>query len=76
MMGAMETRMCRRLTRKAYLWAGGGLMWGILQAVGLINFNQILFEFLSQFLSLLTRALLGGDPSLFGLGIGRQGRLA
>jgi hypothetical protein len=67
--------MTRRLVRGAYLWASGGLMLGILQAIGLMNFNQIFFEFLSQFLSLLTRALLGGDPSLFGLGIGQQGRL-
>lgn len=68
--------MIRRMVLKAYWWASGGVMLGILQAIGLINFNQIFFEILSQFLSLLARALLGGDPSLFGLGLGRGGRLA
>lgn len=67
--------MIRRLVRGAYLWASGGLMLGIIQAIGLVNLNQLFFEFLAQFLTLLTRALLGGDPSLFGLGIGQQGRL-
>lgn len=55
--------MSARLIRRLYLVANGGLMFGLLQAFGMVNFNNILFEFLLTFATLLVTALLGADPT-------------
>jgi hypothetical protein len=57
--------MSLRLIRRLYLLSSGAALLGILQALGQVNFNQILFQFLSGLASLLVTIFLGGDPSLF-----------
>ncbi len=50
------------LRRKLALLSSGGLLLSILQSAGAIDFNNILFTFLAQLLSLLVSLLLGGNP--------------
>lgn len=40
----------------------GGATFGIINAAGDVNLNQVLFEFLIQWLSVLVALLFGADP--------------
>lgn len=51
--------MSSKLMRKLYLLSSGGVTFGLLQAWGMIDFNNILFEFLLTFATLIITALLG-----------------
>ena len=43
--------------------ATGGLLLGLLQGVAGISYNDVLFEFLLRWLSVLAAVLFGGDLS-------------
>lgn len=45
--------------------ATGGLVLGFLQAAGSVSYNEILFEFLFRWISLLVALVFGGDSSNF-----------
>jgi len=47
--------------------AVGGVLFSIPQAFSAVDFNQIWFQFLATFLSLLVRLLFGGDVSDVGM---------
>lgn len=41
----------------------GGVLLGVLQGLGMVNFAQLITDLLSQWLSILVALLLGVDPS-------------
>lgn len=53
----------RRWTARA---AQGAIVFGFLTAFNQVNFNNILFSFLSSLLNLLIAGLLGGDLGRLG----------
>jgi hypothetical protein len=62
-----------RRTRWFRTWVAlshGALMPGILQALGMVDFNNILFQFLATILSTLVAVLLGGDLGDVQAGLG------
>jgi|GEM_PF-6311676 len=55
--------MYKWMNRARFLAPGAALL-GLLQAANMIDFNQILFQFLAQFLSLFVAVLFGNTSSL------------
>lgn len=54
-----------RIRRGLAALTPGAVLFSLAGAFALVNYNQILVAFLTQFLSVLVAALLGGDPSEF-----------
>lgn len=61
--------MRRNLMTKVRLLAAGGVMLGLLQAGGGVNFAEILFEFLLSWVSILVNTVLGGNVGQLSGGI-------
>lgn len=61
--------MRRYLLMKVRLLAAGGVMLGLLQSAGGINFADILFEFLATWVSIIVNAVLGGSAGQLSGGI-------
>lgn len=59
----------RRWMVKLRPLAAGGVMFGLVQGLGGINYAEILFEFLINWVSILITAVLGGDLGTLGGGI-------
>lgn len=55
-----------RLITQLRLFAAGGVLLAIPAAFYSVNFNQIWFQFLATFLSLLVKLLLGADVTSTG----------
>jgi len=56
----MKRWLNRALTHGTIL-APGAVAFGVLQAVGMINYNQIWFQFLITLLNLIVTVLFGGS---------------
>ena len=53
----------RRWRSKLARVAVGGVLFGFLQGVGGISYNDVLFEFLLRWISVIVGVLFGGDTS-------------
>ncbi|MBI5866124.1 MAG: hypothetical protein HZB38_16770 [Planctomycetes bacterium] len=53
----------RRLRHRLYLLGSGGVMLGLIQGIGGVNYADILFNFLLNWIAILVAALFGGDLS-------------